>query len=218
MKSLYPIAVISMIAAVTTGHVQAVGLDFDAQASGTDANLNAPVGLTIDYAAYLPLQDGFGDDIPGTEAWRVDGSAGPVLVQEPQSFYGRGAAPSPLNALDAVFQPVLLSFSTPFYMTSFSVTLDNDTFGGANESVLFYDASDSLLLSAPVDQTVAGFQLNTGIIGNVSKVVLPSGGLYDNVSAVPEPGVGMLLVGGLLVGGLRRFRRNRSAVVAVGAA
>lgn len=210
MKSSYKLIGAALLASVLfSTDAKAVGpftMNFDSQADGTNANLFAPVGLSIVYGVYEPDLDIEGDPIPGSESWREDITAPAVLVQEPQSFYGRGLAPSIPNALDAVFQPVLLLFDTPFDLTSFSITLDNDTFG-TNESVLFYDNANTLVHSAPVDQTVAGVQVNVGAIGSVSKVVLPSGALYDNVSAVPEPSSALLLLSGLAAGLMRRGRR-----------
>ena len=182
---------------------------FDSVTTGTDANSLSQAGITFQPGVFTPDTDTDGIDIPGTEKWRVDGTAPAVTVDNPNLF-GRGAAPSPNNALNALFQPVLVLFPTSTTVTSFSATLDNDTFGDAHLSVNFYDSNDNLLKSVAVDQTVAGFTFDSGAITGLSKVVLPAGAFYDNVgfTAVPEVD-GRVLTAGLLLAGAALARRLR---------
>ena len=142
-------------------------------------------------------------------SYRADSGAPAITVGDPSA---RGYGPAILgNALDAVDQAVLFSFSNPQVLSSFSVTLDNSTLGtpfGTN--VEFYSADDALLLSIPVDQTTSGFSVNQSFwISGVSKMVLPSGAFYDNltVTAAPEPSRFMLLG---LFAGVALFRRRRA--------
>ncbi len=88
--------------------------------------------------------------------------------------------------------------------------MDNDRFGTPGLSVEFYDAVDTLLSRTPIDQTQPGFTFVTGAIDNVSKIVLPAGAFYDNITAVPEPGTAawLLGLGGLLLGRRRRGMRR----------
>jgi hypothetical protein len=117
------------------------------------------------------------------------------------------------NALDAVDQSVLFSFSTPQDISAFGVTLDNSTLGTPfGTAIEFYNALDSLLYSINVDQTSSGFSVNQSALAltGVSKVVLPAGAFYDNLSmttsAVPEPSRFLLLGLGSCVAVFRRRR------------
>jgi hypothetical protein len=91
--------------------------------------------------------------------------------------------------------------------------LDNSTLGTPfGTEVGFYDAADLLLYSLPINETISGLTVNeTLALSGVSKVVLPSGAFYDNLSfgatAVPEPSRFMLL--GLTAAGMT-FRRRRA--------
>jgi hypothetical protein len=185
---------------------------WDEQATGSLANSFAQppgLGVTFSFAALLPETDEFGDVIPGSERWRQDLTAPPVIVDNPQNF-GRGNAPSPVNALEALFQPVLISFAAPFTLdpAGFSAVLDNDVFGAngflpgnADIAVQFLDAGANPLLITPVDQTTPGYVVSGGGL-TVSSILLPAGAFYDNVfiSGIPEPtSVLLMLAGGLLV-------------------
>ena len=98
--------------------------------------------------------------------------------------------------------------------------MDNSTFGnipttGGNPAfgtnVLFYDAADALLGFIALDQTVSGFNISddSSVFSNVSKVILPSGAFYDNVSftaTIPEPTSAALAC----LGTLALFKRRRA--------
>ncbi len=175
---------------------------FDSAPAGTPVNALAPEELFVRFfpAVFAPDQDEFGDVIPGTQTWRIDPAAPPLIVGDP-STYGRGAAPSPANALDALLQPVLIAFDPAFYpggIDRFSLALDNDPFGDVLP-ILFYDQSDAQILRLDIDQRVPGLLVNPDLESlKVQKVVLPAGAFYDNVRfsgvAVPEPGTAALAV------------------------
>jgi hypothetical protein len=191
--------------------------DFDGLPAGTAANDFAPPGLRFDPAILEPDLDPDGLPLPGTEKWRRDLSAPPVLVENPLD-YGRGAAPSPANALNALWQPVLITLGHPVELLQFAVTLDNDGFGSngfdpafADIAVHFLNANGQVLLQLPVDQTQPGFQvaLSAPLTG-VRSLLLPAGAFYDDLAIVPIPEpqtcliVGALMALAAIVGHRRR--------------
>ena len=90
---------------------------------------------------------------------------------------------------------------------AFSFVLDNSAFGTAFPvSVEFFDATDALLASYSIDQTVPGLAFTSGALNGVSKVVLPGGAFYDNFAVVPEPSAFLSVLGGM--GILLGFRRR----------
>jgi MYXO-CTERM domain-containing protein len=180
--------------------------DFDGATPASTTGTPLPA-LVILQNAYWETDDEFGEALP-VPGFR--GYADAVVVGDP-SAAGYGAAISG-NALDGTNGPVMFTFSSALNLSSFGVTLDHSTFGnipssGGNPAfatnILFYDAADALIGYIAVDQTVAGFAVSdASTYQNISKVILPSGAFYDNVSfsaqAVPEPtaaalaGLGML--------------------------
>lgn len=209
-----------IVATATAGVSISHTFDFDAFAPGAQANsFPQPPGLGASFwnAVYAPDLDPFGAPIPGTERWRVDETAPPVIVDDPL-VYGRGAAPSVPNALEALFQPVLINLETPFNLDTngFSAVLDNDTFGfngflpGFHDiAVLFLDPFGVELGRLQVNQTQPGFVVSGGGLQNVASILLPGGAFYDNIFisgvAVPTPGaVALLGLAGLV--GVRRRR------------
>ena len=167
------------------------------------------VGSVSTAYAYLETVDGNGDPLP-LPSFRPDLTAGPIVVGDP-SAVGWGAAISG-NALDARDHGVLLSFTSAQDVSAFSIVLDNSSFGTLfGTEVQFYSATDTLIGSITVDQTSPGFTVNdTTLFAGVSKILLPSGAFYDNLSITaspaPEPGRAMLLGVGL-VGAILRRRR-----------
>ena len=167
---------------------RATTFTFDGVASGNSANSLSQAGITFQAGTLLPDTNAEGLDVPGTEKWRVDFSSPAVTVDNP-ALYGRGVVAGGGNALNALFQPVMVLYPGTSGFTRFSATLDNDKFGDAGLAVGFYDSKDRLIASLPVDQTVPGYVIESGPLDGVSKVVLPAGAFYDNVSvtSVPEP-------------------------------
>ena len=197
---------------------------FDDAPAGTQANsLSQPTGLNVSFhfAVFAPDQDEFGDDIPGSEHWQIDLTAPPVLIDNPADW-GRGDAPSVPHALEAVFQPVMILFDTPFNLDplGFSTILDNDTFGfdgtlpGFEDiAALFFDPNDGLIDQIQIDQSEPGFVVETGGYQNLSYVVLPSNAFYDNVfiSGTPVPEAATLTLLALGAFAVVRKRRRRVA-------
>jgi hypothetical protein len=197
-KLLVPI--VSAIAFSTSTTAVPLTIDFDGAPSGTPANALAPAGVSFENGVFLPDQDAFGDDIPGSDRWQID-TGSPALLAEDPDLYGYGNAPSVPNALNVLFQPALMLFNAPVQVNSFTVTLDNSAFGtGFPLEILFFRSTpvaDSLLASIPIDQLIPGFvaTLNFQISG-VSKVVLPAGAFYDNFSvSLPDAGATGLMLG-----------------------
>ncbi|CAN5720443.1 hypothetical protein BH11VER1_BH11VER1_39010 [soil metagenome] len=207
-KNLFLMAVaVSLSASANAASV--INFSFTSDATPVITNASLTGTLSVDYA-YLETLDEMGDPLLHP-SFRPDISAGSIVVGDP--FLSGYGAPIAGNALNAIDSPVLLSFSSAQNIGSFGVTLDNSTLGTLfGTFVEFYDASDILIGSISVNQTVPGFTLaDLNAYSNVSKILLPSGAFYDNLSftaaAVPEPGRATLLSLGLAVAFLRRRRK-----------
>ena len=155
MKMLRILLPLLAIAATSARAVNVI-VDFDALNSGDPANNDAAVtGFSFSYGVLEPLLDGFGVLIPGSDHWVTDASAGSAIAANTVAA-GYGPASTGTLALDAVPQPVLLTFSGPVDLTSFSVILDNSAFGFDGFNAEFYGAGDVLLGSVPVIQSSPG--------------------------------------------------------------
>lgn len=207
------IALVISSAMLSSAHAATV-LTFDGVASGTAANLAVPAGYSFFNAAYLPDQDEYGDDIPGSEKWKVDPSVSDAVIVLNPLTVDYGVAPSPNNALDARWSPILMQFDTAKDLTGFSVTLDNSTYGNLwADNIYFLDANKNLIGSLVIQGSIPGYvaNLNTPLFG-VKEVVFASGALYDNitVSEVPVPAAAWLMGSALLgLGGVARRRSQR---------
>jgi hypothetical protein len=202
--------------ALATG-LHAATFNFDGLPAGTQANESSTSALRFEPAVFAPDLDADGLEIPGTEKWRPDPAAPPVIVEDPLA-YGRGPAPSPDNALNALWQPVLLKLAAPMEVRAFSITLDNDDLGlngfepaFADVAVHFLGADGGVLLQLPVDQTQPGFSVVLGApLADVNCVLLPAGAFYDDLVLTPIPEIRawpvLMGLGGLGFACWRRWR------------
>lgn len=216
MNHPIPVALATALLLAASASAQSYSISFDTLGSGAPANLAAPTGVSFGEGTWSPDYDSEGDAITGTERWRLFDGASPVLVRNP-SFYDRGTAPSGLVALDGVFQPTLMRFSSPQMLAQFSVTLDKDTYGDPGATIQFYKVGatgNTLLASISANQASPGFTAALGApVSGVDMVVLPAGALYDDIrySSVPEPGSLALGLTGFVGLGSLVFLRRRSA-------
>ncbi|MES2825106.1 MAG: VPLPA-CTERM sorting domain-containing protein [Pseudomonadota bacterium] len=196
-----------------------VGINFDNVPTGATATSAAPSGIAFYQAHYVNDLDAFGDEIPNTQKFQIDAENNalyPVTVGNP-TVNGYGAAPSGSNALNALDQAVLMRFDTAQNLDSFSVTLDNSTFGNLSQSALYFlDASKTIIGQIDFDQTVMGLivNLNTPLTG-VQEILLSSGAFYDDISfsnttvaPVPLPAAFPLLISALTMLGVFGRRRK----------
>ena len=195
--------------------------NFDAVPNGATASLFNTSKVSFHQAHYVPFLDSFGDPIAGSDHWEIDvvnDTLFPVTAEDPLD-YGRGVAPSGTNALQALFQPVLLSFDGTYNLQSFSFTLDNDTFGAV--APVAFITSTGTVLELSIDPSVAGLSFSTTDVFGINGIVLPGGAFYDNIAinalpvgvplgAVPEPSTYGLLAALLALGGAAWRRRKHA--------
>jgi hypothetical protein len=217
------VIILALAAAGSAAQARAVHtFTFDELPAGSRANqLPSPpeLGASFFNAVFAPLIDPIsGLPIPGTERWRVDAGAPDVLINDPITF-GRPAAPSAPNALEALFQPVLITFPVSLLLNpdGFSLQMANGSFGfngnlpGFEDiSAQFYDNDGRLLARLPIDQTRQGLIVSGAPTAGspVRSILIPAGAFYDNIRIdgvqVPSPGWAGLLAAGMLT---RRRRR-----------
>lgn len=199
-------------------------LDFDSASSGTTANAYlASQGLgsvmsfgNADRVDDAPVYDSMGNLLnDGAFHW-VDASStyGDVLVRS------SNAAISASNVLWNDHAPILLTFTAPVNLASFSVQQDASGFGylGDNGSFLaFLDSTGHVMDAANVYYTQGGnpgLTIHAGTTLGVSGVLLADGVHYDNLSiqtvtpAVPEPASMTLALSALGIFGLFVNRRR----------
>ena len=194
--------------------------NFDSVANGATANLFNTSKVSFHPAHYVPFFDSFGDPLAGSDHWEIDvvnDTLFPVTAENPLD-YGRGVAPSGTNALQALFQPVLLRFDATYNLQSFSFTLDNDTFGAV--APVAFITSTGTVLELSINQAIAGLSFSTAGVSGINGIVLPGGAFYDNIAinalpvgaspAVPEPSTYGLLAALLALGGAAWRRRKHA--------
>ena len=222
-KTLGSLALTVVLGAFSASALANYSFNFDGVASGTSANnsvvnpysdvsfLSGFVTADLDTNGFEIL-DMNNQTIPGFTHWETYQDSD-IRVRDPQ-FYGAGLAPSGTNAIDAKFEQVFIKFSTAQNLTSFSMQLDNSTFGFPNSSLFFVDSFGKALSTVAFDQSQSGSIIITGAVNNVSGIILSSGKLYDNiniatVAAVPEPeSYAMLLAGLAVVGAVSRRKKQ----------
>ena len=197
--------------------------NFDDVASGTSANnsivnpysdvsfLSGFVTADLD-AQGFEILDMNGNTKLGFTHWETYLDSD-IRVRNPQ-VYGAGTAPSGTNALDAKFDQVFIKFDSAQNLTSFSMQLDNSSFGFPNSNIFFVDSLGKTLSTVAFDQSLSGSIITAGAVSNVSGIVLSSGKLYDNiniatVAAVPEADTYAMFVAGLGVMGAVARRRKK---------
>jgi hypothetical protein len=208
MSTLLTTALLSAHSFASTAQI-----NFDSVASGSVANTAAPAGIQFNQAHYVNDTNAYGEEIPNTEKWQIDtlnDAAFPVTADNPASF-GYGAAISGSNALNALWQPVLMHFDTAINLTGFSVVADNSTYGDLSSSYLYFlDSGKNILSQVMFDQTAPGAVVALAMpVNGVRDVLLPSGAFYDNfqVSSVPLPASLPLFLAGLAVMGMVKRRK-----------
>lgn len=191
--------------------------DFDGATPVTTSGTALSTGVTV-ANAYWETEDENGDPLL-TPGFRADSVSPTVSLGDPSAF-GYGSAISG-NALDATNGPVMFTFASALNLSNFGVMLDNSGFGNIpitggdpafGTNILFYDSGDNLVGYIALDQTVSGFTVTNdpGNFMNVTKVIMPSGAFYDNVSftaqSIPEPTVAGLAC----LGAFAMFKRRRA--------
>jgi PEP-CTERM motif len=221
-KTFSSLALTAVLGAFSASALANYSFNFDGVASGTSANnsvvnpysdvsfLSGFVAADLDTNGFEIL-DMNNQTIPGFTHWETYQDSD-IRVRDPQ-FYGAGVAPSGTNAIDAKFEQVFIKFSTAQNLTSFSMQLDNSTFGFPNSNLFFVDSFGKALSTVVFDQSQSGSIIIMGAVNNVSGIILSSGKLYDNiniatVAAVPEPeSYAMLLAGLAVVGAVSRRKK-----------
>ena len=189
MKSILSIATLFAGTLVVS---QAAVFSFD---SDTTVNIyTGPVlgsSIQIGFGVQEDILDAFGSST-GRNRWVFDAAPIDPITADPTS-QGYSPGGSFLNAFN---QTALVSFGPAFNLMSFSIFMDGSTFGSTS-SVEFYNANDDLITSLDALGLVANYEVTGSNISGVSKIVLPVGAFFDNMtlsgSAVPEPSAVMLL-------------------------
>ena len=222
-KTLGSLALTAVLGAFSASALADYSFNFDGVASGTSANnsvvnpysdvsfLSGFVTADLDVNGFEIL-DMNNQTIPGFTHWETYQDSD-IRVRDPQ-FYGAGIAPSGTNAIDAKFDQVFIKFSTAQNLTSFSMQLDNSTFGFPSSNLFFVDSLGKALSTIAFDQSQSGSIITSGAVNNVSGIILSGGKLYDNinittVAAVPEADTyAMLFVGLGMMGAVARRRKQ----------
>ncbi|HMU67208.1 MAG TPA: hypothetical protein PKE57_08685 [Cellvibrionaceae bacterium] len=209
-------SLIALCALASVAQAATIEINFDGVNSGSSANSAAPSGIVFYQAHYVNDVDAYGDEISNTQKWQIDSQSTadyPVTVDNPASF-GYGAAPSGTNALNALWQPVLMRFESALDLTGFSTVLDNSTYGDIlPAAVYFLDSNKKILSQIAVDQTVPGAVATlTTPVNGVREVLFSSGAFYDTVqiSSVPLPPSAALFLSGLALLGTIKYRKKRT--------
>ena len=150
----------------------------------------------------------------------------PAVTLEAMSAYGRnGTAGVGVTGLNALYQPVLVQFATPFALASLILLQDDSRFGAPGTvSTTFLDANGQPV-GAPVDYLQnAVSSIHAGpTSGDISAILLSSGKFYRSLDItmadVPEPGTSSLCIAGMaLITLAARQRRHGNSMLLLGVA
>ena len=200
------LALVSVLAlSVASIKASTVVLDFESATIGSDVNPFLPTGVSIAPVQYAPVLDSFGDPT-GAYSWQADTG---IISVAGAITYGGAYTVTGNKALDTVFGPACIQFTTPGGLDSFSLLSGKTLDSIGNSDVLFLDAAGNQVADLSFNQS----STSTASIAlgglSVASIVLPSGSLYDNITYVtsaPEPGRVSLLGLGLIAAVLRRRR------------
>lgn len=177
--------ILALAATMATGHAALYSFD----SNGTVNNSSGPAlgsSVQIGFGVTEDILDEFGSET-GRVRWVFDSAPLDPITADPASE-GYGPSGSSLNAFN---QTVLISFSTAFNLTTFSIFMDASAFGSTS-GVEFYDVNDELIATLDAFGLIPNYEVTGSNISGVSKIVLPGGAFFDNMtlagSAVPEPG------------------------------
>ena len=222
-KTLGSLALIAVLAAFSASALAGYSFNFDGAASGTSAN-NSLINPYSDVSFLSGFEtadldtnlseilDKNNQMIPGFTHWETYQNSD-IRVRNPQ-LIGAGIAPSGTNALDARSDQIYIQLGGEINLTSFSMQLDNSTFGFPNSNLFFVDSLGKALSTVAFDQSQSGSIIISGAVNNVSGIILSGGKLYDNiniatVAAVPEADTyAMLFVGLGVMGAVARRRKK----------
>lgn len=214
----------SIMGAFSASALADYNFNFDGVASGTSANNLAvnpysnisfltgyeTADLRADLSEILDMNN---NTVLGFTHWEAYADSN-VLVKN-TLLANAGVAPSGTNALDASGGPVFIKFNTAQDLTSFSMQLNNSTFGFQGAYLIFLDNAYKQISTLAYDQSGYGTVITSGAMSNVGGIVLFQGNkFYDNiniatVAAVPEADTSAMLLAGLgLMGFVARRRKS----------
>lgn len=196
-------------------------INFDLLPSGANANLDQVAinnGVTFASGHLVDTLDADFNVIGqhwAAYSMAVDNTDPSIFAQNSVDL-GRGAAPSGANTLDGRFDQVLVQFSNPTQLNSFSFNLDSTSYGNPQATnVLFLDKDGNTIFTSNdyFQASTTSFNQSFAPALTVSAVLLTSGKLYDNftISAmpVPESDTYAMMLAGLGLMGLVSRRRNK---------
>lgn len=139
----------------------------------------------------------------------------PAVGLEAMSTYGyQGSAANGVTGLQALWQPVLMSFASPISLSSFSLKQDDSSFGFPGHTQIRFLDANGQQIGSEIDYLQSGTVNISSAMARtgVSSIMLASGKFYTNIdviSAVPEAETYAMLLAGLVV--LAVVSRRRAA-------